>query len=818
MSRMLKKFIRPDAIDGSKIKLLNSEALRASAADGVSVISILKVNASDVPEFLTLPIATQDPTDAQHLARKGYVDQKIADLIGAAPALLDTLQELAAALGNDENFATSLATQLGAIRDRLDTLEGGVSVEGSVAKAAKDALDAAKAYTDDEVLLDRNRLDTLEGADTVAGSVAKAAKDALDAAKSYADGVETRLDDRLDIIEGIGEGSVAKAEADAKAYADTIQTALDDRLDVLEGSGEGSVAKAEADAVAHADGLNTAMDTRVDSIEALAFHKEKKVIGQMEVMQGYVDLAHEAVANSTFIFVQGGGYLYEGDDYSLSVVGEVSRVTLLGDFAAGGVTALENGDVLACQYQYDSVGSGGNSGGGGGGLAPNLDLMSAFESGSNYSIYWSVTNPGTTYVAVVVSGPGWTLVAGAGLASAGYGQVDKALLTNGNSYRLKLYTDMYLTTAVDPQVISAQSFTASISSGGGPTTITGGMPPYTVMGSNASLTWTIANAASYPFVALFEVTGMVPFQSFTKVQQLNSASAGAGIVALSALDPAKSYVAGLQALEADLTPSYWTGSFQVSQGTGGTPPALPRIDSASFGALSTVMGVDKIAVNWTHSDTGGMQQAILQYYNPANGGDWAAGVLLGNITADTALVDVSSLVDAGHYRVAPVPNPIDLTAFGYPCVDFIYTATPAFNINGTGVTQNEFSTVSDFGFLTLIKRAEDRTAPNYCQLTSTNVQFKFLNIVNAPGNGGSAEMQSGPSDADLSAWIVSGTVPAGLQEYSRNDSGNTLYNQGGAASWLIATNTNAQWYEGDVVKLRSIYSGYMFVKIVSVTN
>ena len=41
------------------------------------------------------------------------VDQKIAELVDTAPEALDTLNELAAALGDDPNFATTMATELG---------------------------------------------------------------------------------------------------------------------------------------------------------------------------------------------------------------------------------------------------------------------------------------------------------------------------------------------------------------------------------------------------------------------------------------------------------------------------------------------------------------------------------------------------------------------------------------------------------------------------------------------------------------------------------------------------------------------------------
>lgn len=44
---------------------------------------------------------------------KSYTDTKVAALVDSSPATLDTLNELAAALGDDPNFATTVATQIG---------------------------------------------------------------------------------------------------------------------------------------------------------------------------------------------------------------------------------------------------------------------------------------------------------------------------------------------------------------------------------------------------------------------------------------------------------------------------------------------------------------------------------------------------------------------------------------------------------------------------------------------------------------------------------------------------------------------------------
>jgi len=54
----------------------------------------------------------QAKADAALSAAGFYTDEKIADLVDSAPAVLDTLNELAAALGDDANFASTMTTNL----------------------------------------------------------------------------------------------------------------------------------------------------------------------------------------------------------------------------------------------------------------------------------------------------------------------------------------------------------------------------------------------------------------------------------------------------------------------------------------------------------------------------------------------------------------------------------------------------------------------------------------------------------------------------------------------------------------------------------
>lgn len=149
-----KKFIKNNAVDGAKLLLLNDQSVRALDASD-NVVELMKLDASGDLRMLVLPKASVDPSDAEHLARKGYVDTEvsgalssansytdaqIAATVGAAPDLLNTLQELSAALGDDENFASTIASQISALDGRLDTLEGDESVADSVEQRISERL------------------------------------------------------------------------------------------------------------------------------------------------------------------------------------------------------------------------------------------------------------------------------------------------------------------------------------------------------------------------------------------------------------------------------------------------------------------------------------------------------------------------------------------------------------------------------------------------------------------------------------------------------------------------------------------------------
>ena len=78
------------------------------------------------------------------LATETYVNNKVAGIVNSAPETLDTLQELATALGNDANFATTVSTQIG---KKVDKVDGMSLTHNDLTNELKANYDAAYTYS-----------------------------------------------------------------------------------------------------------------------------------------------------------------------------------------------------------------------------------------------------------------------------------------------------------------------------------------------------------------------------------------------------------------------------------------------------------------------------------------------------------------------------------------------------------------------------------------------------------------------------------------------------------------------------------------------
>ena len=163
------------------------------------------------------------PTANAHAATKFYVDDAISNLVNGAGAALDTLNELAAALGNDANFSTTISTQL-ATKATVVALDAEIArataAEGVNAAAISDEISArvtavsneASARTSADAAL-QTQIDNEVTARTAADS---ALADDIAAEATARGAADTTLQGNID------------AEATARAAADTtLQANID---------------------------------------------------------------------------------------------------------------------------------------------------------------------------------------------------------------------------------------------------------------------------------------------------------------------------------------------------------------------------------------------------------------------------------------------------------------------------------------------------------------------------------------------------------------------------------------------------------------
>ena len=221
---------------------------------------------------------------------KAYADQKVADLVNSAPAVLDTLQELAAAINNDASFAATVAGQIGSVAADLATEQDrALAAEGAI--AADLAIETANRISD------------------------------VNAEESRAMAAESGLASDIDAEQTRAEAAEAGLAADISAEE------------------------------TRAMGVESALDGRLDVLEAREHRKMKFVLSAQDITNGYVDLAHEAMANSVVAAV-GRLMIHEGasEDFTMSVVGGVSRLTFVGNLVEPSEEKLSAGDIIYVKY------------------------------------------------------------------------------------------------------------------------------------------------------------------------------------------------------------------------------------------------------------------------------------------------------------------------------------------------------------------------------------------------------------------------------------------------------------------------------------
>ena len=240
---------------------------RITSADAVAVVFGDKI---DMDNNQIINVAA--PTATGHVATKGYVDTVVSDVLNGAPAALDTLNELANALGDDANFASTVTTAL-ATKATITYVDAEIASLRTTTNAAI----AANTGNIDAALV------------TAAADATIKANAALADANDYTDNRETAITSsyqsyadqaEADAIFAAAQDATTKAGlavTEAKDYTDTregaITTAYQAYADQAEANAKDAAATdatfkadaAEAAANAYTDGRETAITTAYQS-------------------------------------------------------------------------------------------------------------------------------------------------------------------------------------------------------------------------------------------------------------------------------------------------------------------------------------------------------------------------------------------------------------------------------------------------------------------------------------------------------------------------------------------------------------------------
>ena len=182
-------------------------------------------------------INVPNPTDAGDAANKTYVDLQISNIINGAPGALDTLNELANALGDDANFSTTVTNNIATNASAITTLQtssgnqstdistaqtdivsnaNAIAAEATTARAAEGVLTTnLSAETTNRVAAEAAIVSDVALKETITAVDSKDAA-GLASAQTYADTAEA------DAITTAGSYTDTRETAITTAYTDAI--------------------------------------------------------------------------------------------------------------------------------------------------------------------------------------------------------------------------------------------------------------------------------------------------------------------------------------------------------------------------------------------------------------------------------------------------------------------------------------------------------------------------------------------------------------------------------------------------------------------
>lgn len=317
MTQIKKKFILADAVDETKVKFLNNGAFRARNAADSADVNLFKLDASDIFKLLKRP---QVDTGA-----------------GAASA--------------DDDVITKKYSD--------DAIYNNVTVKLAAANGIA-TLDASGKLPSSQLTVDAFEY--------------KGTWDASTNTPTLANGTGNTGDIYQCTVAGsvnFGAGAISFAVGDKVAYNGSVWEKWDmsDSVDSVNGQ-TGAVVLDAADLLyAQADPAdwtiadNSAISATLDEVgnrlvalegASVQFAQEKFTLSAGDISNGYITLANLAIAASINAFVDRLA-IHQTDDYTLSTVGGVTRMTFVNSLVTPGQEKLAAGDVITVKYAKQAI-------------------------------------------------------------------------------------------------------------------------------------------------------------------------------------------------------------------------------------------------------------------------------------------------------------------------------------------------------------------------------------------------------------------------------------------------------------------------------
>lgn len=341
MAQIQKKFIAANAVDGSKIRLLNAESLRARNFADSGDINILSVDVNDRIVFASVPQSPSDAVASNDLVRFSQLSSVTytgGDMITVSSNVISV--DLSASGGLS---STNPGNAAGQLQINVDNSSIEISTNALRVKAGgiTNAMIASAAG------ISVNKLEAL----TVSSPVRSDASGFL---TTGAIALGSEVSGTLPIANG-GTGQVtASAAFDALSPMTTAG-------DIIIGGASGTGTRLAAGT----DGFILTMVSgapawAADSSANKTMLSEQITLSGGDITAQFVDLAHpvlgaSASVNSLSMSVAGGPQQVKTVDFSVSLTGGsggVGRITFLGDLATAGAAELIAGDILLVQYEY----------------------------------------------------------------------------------------------------------------------------------------------------------------------------------------------------------------------------------------------------------------------------------------------------------------------------------------------------------------------------------------------------------------------------------------------------------------------------------